>query len=120
MTTATKTQGTKINKGDIFLGFYMGYEFNGTVSAIEGNQSGYRGDENHVRVYIKLDKDMGKDGRVRSKTGDLLVMDCRAVGNGLLKREDSRYTKLTLRQKKQTALRGALKPLHYLISQEKS
>lgn len=101
MTIATKTQGTKINKGDIFFGVYMGYEFSGTVSAIECNQSGYAIDANHVMVSIKLDKDMVWDkGWVRAKAGEEIMMDCRAVGNGLLKREDSRYTKLTLRQKK--------------------
>lgn len=101
MTTAIKTQtGSKINKGDIFFGLYMGCEFSGTVSSVEGNQSGYRSDNNHVRVSITLDADVMEAGRVRHQTGDLLIMDCVTVGEGRLKKEDPRYKNITLRQKK--------------------
>lgn len=102
MTTATKTQtGSKIKKGDILFGVYMGYEFSGTVSAIESNQSGYASDANHVMVSIKLDKDMvWEKGWVRAKAGEEIMMDCLSVGNGYLKREDTRYKNITLRQAK--------------------
>ena len=72
-----------ITRGDRFIGRYMGVQFDGNVSRIEMDASGYRGTSNDARIWVTLTSPITVSGSER----DSIIVNADKVGDNNYRRD---------------------------------